>query len=191
MSLKRTTDPANPALSVANAKTHCRVTGSDDDTEITAYISAATDYVEAATGRQLVNGTYTLKLDTFPAEDYIELPRPPLSSVTSVKYYDTAGVQQTFSSDDYTVDTHSEPGRVVLNYGESWPNTRTQHQAVEIVFVAGYGADDTSVPENLQTAIRLLVGDFFENRESTTPITLQTTKAVENLLRSSSWGRYP
>jgi len=142
--------------------------------------------------RQLCTATWTLKLDSFPPADYIELPRPPLATVTSVKYYDLAGTQQTFSSGKYTVDTHSEPGRVVLNYGESWPSIRSQSQAVEVIYTAGYGADDTSVPEALQCALRLLVGHFNENREAVLTGTISKTVelAVDALLQTQNYGRY-
>lgn len=115
-----------------------------------------------------MTATYTLKLDRFPFDDYIDLPKPPLVSVTSVSYVDLTGATQTFSASRYEVDTDGEPGRIYLKYGESWPSTRTQRNAVTIVFVAGYG-DASDVPENIKHSIKLKAAHWYENREGSVP----------------------
>ena len=130
---------------------------------------AATALAEERTGRQLVTATWTLKLDAFPAHEApIELPKAPLQSVTHVKYYDTAGVLQTLSSALYAVEApvgdFAEPGRIVLNYGEVYPGTYAQLNAVEVEFVAGYGTT-SAVPGLMKAALLLVVGELFERRE--------------------------
>ena len=65
------------------------------------------------------------------------------------------------------VDTDSYPGRVTLAYGETWPSTRGIANSVTITMVAGYGSTAASVPAEAKQAIRLLVGDWMENREDT------------------------
>ena len=93
------------------------------------------------------------------------MPRPPLSSVTSLKYIDTAGTQQTWSSANYIVDTSCEPGKIRLAYDVSWPDIREQYNGVEIIFVAGYGASGSSVPEVVKHSIRFKVAHWYEMRE--------------------------
>lgn len=80
--------------------------------------------------------TWVQRLDWFPCE--IELRRPPVQSVTSVEYVDTAGSTQTLASSRYQLDASSAPGRLRPAYGDSWPTIRLIPNAVTITFVAGY-----------------------------------------------------
>lgn len=110
--------------------------------------------------------------------------RPPLLTITSIAYVDTNGDSQTFSSDDYSADLDSIPGRAVLNYGESWPSTRTQPQAVTVTFTAGYGTA-AAVPEEYKAAIKLLAAHLYENREP--HITGTIVASFPNSLQSLLW----
>lgn len=167
MILKRTTDPTEEPISVTEAKTHLRVDISDDDTLIEGLIQAARDYLESATRRAFCTQTWRLSLEDWPDKYEIEIPRPPLVSVTSLKYTDSAGTVTTLSSSLYTVDTDSEPGRFVLNYGESWPSvTLGTGTPIQLVYVAGYGGA-SAVPQWIKQAMYLLVGHWYENREAT------------------------
>ncbi|NIP96558.1 MAG: hypothetical protein GWO24_25240, partial [Akkermansiaceae bacterium] len=84
---------------------------------------AARTLAEQVQGRALITQTWDLTLDGWPAKGYFELPRAPLQSITSIKYYDEDDTEATVDSGTYFVDIASEPGRVVLNSGESWPST--------------------------------------------------------------------
>lgn len=166
MGLTLTTAPAVEPVSTAEAKTHMRVTASDEDTYIGTLIEAARIDSELVQHRQFITATYTLTLDRFPAGDYIDLPRPPLQSVTSVKYYDSSGTQQTFSSSNYTVDTSAAPGRIYVDWDTGWPSdVDDRRNAVEIIYKAGYGDAATSVPNTTIQAIKIKVAHWFENRE--------------------------
>jgi uncharacterized phiE125 gp8 family phage protein len=149
---------------LAEAKAHLYVTHSDDDALIGAYIAAAREDAEHRLQRALVTQTWELALDAFPAA--IVLPMAPLASITSIKYTDTAGVEQTLDPAAYAVDTAAEPGAVVPAYGLAWPATRAERNAVRVRYVAGYGADGTFVPAAIRQWILLRVGSLFENRES-------------------------
>jgi hypothetical protein len=98
----------------------------------------------------------------------IDIPMPPLQSVTSVKYYDTAGVLQTVNAANYIVSTGT-PGRIQPAYGQVWPLPRPTIDAVQITFVSGQGDAAANVSENVKTAIKMLVSHWYENREATTP----------------------
>src|SRR5690606_14420890 len=142
-----------------------RVDGTDEDTLITGLIAAARETVETFAGRALITQTWELVLDDWPDSDTIKLPRPPLQSVTSVTYVDEAGVSHTLSSASYIVDTDSEPGRLVLKAGESWPSETLQAaNGVRVRYAAGYGAA-AAVPEKFKLAVKLLAVHWYENRE--------------------------
>jgi uncharacterized phiE125 gp8 family phage protein len=144
--IRQTIAPHAEPLALQEVKDHLRIDGDLEDAHLTALISAARGWVEGFWGRQLVASTFKLTLDAFPAENgAIVLLNPPLIGVTSITYVDTAGSTQTLSTSDYTVDTESEPGRVVPAYNEDWPDTREQINAVAITYTAGYAASFTAV----------------------------------------------
>jgi uncharacterized phiE125 gp8 family phage protein len=163
MSLKLITAPTAEPLTPAEAKTHLRVTGSDDDAYITALIVAARQAAEHITGRALMPQTWELALDEF--EDQIMLPKPPLTSITSVKYVDADGVLQTMDPAGYQLDDHAVPARLVPAYGTSWPSTRTQPNAVLVRFACGY-ANAAAVPQEIKSWMLLRIGMLYENREA-------------------------
>lgn len=167
MSLTIKTAPAVDPVSVEDAKTHLRIDHSADDSYIGSLITAALQYVERAeTNRALITQTWNYYLEAFPGGDVLELPLPPLQSVTGVYYTPDGDSEATFSSANYTVDTDSEPGRVVLNSNASWPGDELEEvNGVRVEFVAGYGDSATDVPEPLRQAIRLIVAELYENRE--------------------------
>ena len=163
MGLALVTAATHEPLSLIEVKTHLRIDHGDEDTLLDSLIATARQYCETVTGRQFVSATWD---QTFPRfEDELLLVRPPLSSVTSVKYYDADGVEQTADSSLYDVVTNVEPGRVRLAYDQSWPTTRAQEEPVTVRFVAGYGTAD-SVPQSLKSAMKLLVGHLYEHRET-------------------------
>lgn len=180
-SLRRTAEPATPAVSTSDAKAHLRVTHSDEDTLIGNIVDAAVRHVEDACGRALFTQTWTLKLDEFPVGDII-LPRPPVASVTSITYVDGDGATQTLSSGDYLSDLSSEPAAISPAYGTEWPTTREQRAAVTVVYVSGH-TTTAAIPKAIRQAILLLVGHFYENREASAATAMtELPMAVDALL---------
>lgn len=161
------TPPAAEPVTSTEAKAHLRVDTTDDDTLITSLITAARTYAERVLRRALISQTWDLTLDEWPDGNAITIPLPPLQSVTSLKYTDDDGTVNTMSSSWYIVDTASTPGRLVLKDDYSWPSDDLR-EAMPIVvrFVAGYGAAGSSVPGTILTAIKLLIGHWYENREA-------------------------
>jgi len=166
MALKLITPAAAEPVSLAEAKLQLRVDVSDDDVLITGLITAAREAVETITRRALVTQTWELVLDEFPGGSQVEMPLPPLQSITSIKYKVAAGTESTFASSSYVVDTDSAPGRVVLDDGASWPGDDLyEASAVRIRFVAGYGATGAAAPQSIRQAMLLMIGHWYESRE--------------------------
>ncbi|MCB9117972.1 MAG: DNA-packaging protein, partial [Caldilineaceae bacterium] len=122
-------------------------------------------------------------LDAWPADGIIELPRPPLASVTSITYTDEDGATQTLAANNYRVDTAREPGRVVLAPGADWPSVALDSSnPITVRFVAGY-ADAGDVPGMAKAAILLQIGEIYANREAViVGSTPQVTPAVQRVL---------
>lgn len=165
MALKLITAPSTYPVTLAEAKLHCRVDIADDDTLITAFITAATEMAEQKTGRAIMTQTLELTLDAFP--EAFELTRVPVQSITSVKYYDTTGTQQTLSNTLYALDAAEDFGFAHISpvYAGVWPDTRDQINAVAVRYVAGY-ADAASVPQSIKNWILLMVSTMYSNRET-------------------------
>jgi len=166
MGLVVQTAPTEEPVTVAECKTHSRISTATDDTLIGYYITTARKYAEDCLNRTLVSTTYDLTMDGFTDRHWydrwaIYLPRPPLASITSITYLDSAGDSQTWSSALYRVDTSSLPGRVTPAWGETYPSTRGVIGDVVVRYVAGYGAAST-VPQQLKTAIKQLVGSMYD-----------------------------
>ena len=141
----------------------------DDSFLATIAIPAARDRAETITGRVFLTQTWDLYLDAWPCGG-IDLPLPPLRSVTHVKYLNTSGVLTTLTvNTDYVVDAPAGPrcrrGRVTLPPGAVWPATYSQANAIVVRFIAGYGAAE-DVPPMLKTAMLLDAGAFYVHRES-------------------------
>lgn len=172
MALRIHTAPTFEPLEVDEVKAHLREDGSDQDAVIKRLITAARLHTEVAARRTFITTTWKLTLDAFPKT--ILLHRPPISSVSSISYEDADGDTQTLGTSVYQTDFESEPGRIVEAYGQVWPTTRDELNAVTVTYIAGYGATGASVPENYLAAILLLAAHLYENREATIDVALRT-----------------
>ncbi len=138
--------------------------GGAEDDKIFALITGVRQLCEQWQNRSYITQTWTQTFDGFTW--VIEPARPNLITVTTLKYVDTAGTQQTLvENTDYTVDIQSTPGRIYPVFSGVWPTARVVRNAIEVVFTAGYGATRSSTPDTVKQAILLLLAHYFENRE--------------------------
>lgn len=164
-SSKISVEPTVEPVTVAEAKLYMGVDFDEWNDRISSLITGARRFVEGYTHRALITQTWESRFDDFAPRLF--LPFPPLQSVTTVNYIDTAGVEQTVNSAVYNVDTYSQPGAVSLVYGQTWPTPRLEPHAVRITFVAGFGDAGSDVAEELRTAILMLVNTWMSVREFT------------------------
>jgi uncharacterized phiE125 gp8 family phage protein len=152
----------------------------DEDTFLSALITTAREYCENRISRALATQTIDAYLDKFPCRDYIELPRPPLQGVTSVKYIDSDGDETTLTENtDYIVDDLSNVGRIVLPYSGIWPTaTLYPVNPIRIRFITGYYSSDP-IPKSIKQAMLLLIGHWHENREAVMTGAINMTKVIE------------
>lgn len=176
MGLTLVTAPTAYPVTLAEAKLHCRIDGTDEDAAINGFIAAATDYVEQYTGRSIMAQTWKLSQDAF--EDSFRLPKGPVQSVSAITYYDASDALQTLPASNYTLDKESDPAWIVRNSETTWPETATGVNVVQVTYVAGY----LTVPASIKHAILLLVGDWYANRENTGSGMVEAPHAVTALL---------
>ena len=182
------------AVATSDQKSFMRVDFSDDDSLIAELIKASQNVIETYLNRAITQQDLTLFLDrlpfysdinypegTFTAPDmeynsnYIVLPKPPVASVTHVKYFDDSDTEYTYASTNYYVDLISDQARIVLRTGKSWPTvTATRNANAYVVrYVAGYGGA-SDVPEPIVQAIKLLTSHLYENREAVTSLSVNS-----------------
>lgn len=144
-------------------------TNTTEDPELTSAIQAAREEGEDRTGRAFITQSWDWIRDDFGGNDYLEIPKPPLQSITYVKYRDTAGTLQTWDVANYVVEAPSGPrcrrGRLSLAYGKDWPQLYGQAGDVQIRFVCGYGAAASAVPAQLRRAMLVRVATHYRHRE--------------------------
>lgn len=184
------TEPASEPVTLVEAKAQCRVDTSTDDTYIASLIKGARLLCEAKLNRSFITTTWSVTFDAFPCgNEAIDLPRPRLIAVSSVVYTDTNQQSQTWAGSNYTVDTKSEPGRIMPAYTGIWPAALSHINTVTVTYTAGYGADATFVPQSIKQAILLIVGHWYANREQVLvgAISKEIEVSVDALLGTERW----
>lgn len=159
--LRLITSPTVEPVSLETVKLHLRIDTDDEDALLDVYIKAAREQAEGLARRAFLLQTLEAVYDAWPASLVLPLPRPPLVSVTSVKYYDNDNVEATWT--DYLVDTRSEPGAI---HFDSLPGTALLGSGgLAVRYTAGYGDTPDEVPAELRQALLMIVGHWYENRE--------------------------
>jgi len=163
MRFEQTTFPdATNVVSLVVAKNHLRVTSSDDDTLITSLITAAQEMVQKYTGTFLQRTGLTFYSDYFI--DFMDLHAGPLLTITSVQYKNTSDATITVSASDYQLDGKSYPARLRLTTIPT--EIKDELNAINIQTISGYDTDDR--PQALVSAMLLIIGHLYENRQDVT-----------------------
>ena len=160
------------ALTVQEVKDYLRVDSSAEDTLLGVLIDAATQVAEHYLGRFLLTTVIEEFYDFFPVyktgvdpfkgdRNIVYLSRGPVQSITSLKYVDGNGDEQTVSTDDYRSDLVSEPARIMPEHG--WYGTKDTVNAVIVRYTCGY-TQASDVPANIKVALLLIIGEMYEKR---------------------------
>lgn len=157
------TPPTDTPVSLTEAKAQLDVSYTDKDTLITGLIAAATSYLDGWSGilgRCLMPQTWRQDFDCL--ERCLRLPLFPVTSITSIKYDDADGIEQTIGSSNYEL-WHDDLGafvRFVTTY--AFPSLDVEKPAVRVTYVAGY-PDATTVPAAIKQAMLLMIRHWFDN----------------------------
>ena len=206
--LSVTTDPSTEPLTSAETISYLRLDSGVDTTLIGNLIKAARIWTENYLNRTLINTVYKLSLDGIDEMDmplkegiytarynisyinYIELPRSPVSAVSSVKYFSDDNTESTWATSNYYVDTVREPARIVLRDGGSWPTDLRNANGIEVNYTAGYGTNTTDVPEAIRVAMLEYITFLYEHRGDDEGRRLEATPMIKSLLQSYIIMRY-
>ena len=164
LSWKVTTAPSIEPVTHSEVKTYARIDGSSENNLINGFITAVRGATEKYLGRALINQTITVSLNEWPTSP-IDLPRPPLVSITEVRTIGEDLSESVYSSDNYYVRTNPEPGQLIIKFDKTDPQNDDRYfGGYEIEYVAGYGSSADDVPEAIKLGIIEWVKDIYENR---------------------------
>lgn len=161
-------------VTLQELKTHLKLGAETvEDTLLEGLVRSAREWCEAHIRRAVATQTLELLLDYFPPHGIV-LPRPPLQSVTSIKYKDYAGTETALSASAYVVDSDSDVARIVPAYGTYWPAfVAYPVNPIRIRFIAGY----TDLPRSIKEAIILKASLGYLNRDLA--VAAETGSAVD------------
>lgn len=148
-------------ISLADTKTHLRITHSNHDDLIEDLLWGAVHAFEKRANVCLTSQTWKAFCDK--AYDKIELWKYPITGISSIRYYDDDNVAQTLSTDDYFSNIAQgsmgyDPRPCVIEI-EDTPSTYEREDALVITFTAGYSTIDYDVKQ----AILAWVYRIYEN----------------------------
>lgn len=196
-SLQIITEPTTTPVTLSDLKVYLRVESTEEDWIIQEFIEAATSQVQNYIKRAIITQTLELTMDGFA--DYtdekllalgagvhtgsrsyltgyssqIDLPMPPVQSITSIKTFNRSNTESTFSSSNY--ELNEQGGAVYLNDGALWPSDLRDREAVKVRYVAGYGDSGSSVPKPIIQTIRSIAAEMYDCRESCELTTMHKT----------------
>lgn len=157
------------------------------DEHLLRLITQAREQFEHDTESAMCYQTWVYK--TAKIYDGLRIPKRPVHSITTIKYYDSGNALQTLSSTVYQLD---KPGRMIrLAYDKDWPDTVSRWDAYELTIKFGYSQDGALVPQVAKQAMLLLIGHYFENRDMLMSDAMQALTAYEHLVRRFIRSSYP
>jgi uncharacterized phiE125 gp8 family phage protein len=164
MSLVMTAPPAVEPVTVADAKAHMRIDGSNEDVLIASLLLTSRLHIEVALSLALITQSWTLTLSRWPGSRDVELPLTPLRSIDEVRVKNAAGVANVVPAESYLVDLASRPARLLWNK-TARPEPQIRANGIEIDMTAGFGSTGDSVPAPLKHAMLMLTAHWYEHRD--------------------------
>lgn len=183
VSLSLITAPNCEPVSLQEVKSWARITDNDDDALLQNIITSARQEAEKYLRSVLITQTWEATFDLQGTSlndvlgdgvyemaitelygnvpNVIALPYAPIQSIITIKTFDLNNTLTTYDAANYTLDTAG--GRVLLNQGASWPSNMRRNAAMQIRYVAGYGAG-SSVPASIKIAIMSYAQAMYESR---------------------------
>ena len=145
-------------VSLADMKLFLRVDGSDEDDTITALLDAAVAHISDYTNRHFTAGTKV----KFGLERWrsASLAFGPVTAIAVVKYDDRAGDERTLSDSYYYTELFTD-NTTRISFHDT-PDLE-EYNATPVRIECDCGA---SASPQIETAVKLLVAHWFENRRA-------------------------
>jgi uncharacterized phiE125 gp8 family phage protein len=157
--------PTEDPVAISDARLQVSILADDStyDAELTLYMKAARAHAEEITGTCLMTQTVLMRASCFA--DLEALPTAPLQSISSIKYLDALGIEQTLSTDVYEAVLVGMRPFVRLKPSQAYPAALRVKDAIRVTAVAGYGAPE-ALPDDVKLGLLLMIGEWFKEREA-------------------------
>ncbi len=152
--------PAAEPVSLAEAKAHLRIDNSAEDAVISERITAARNFVEAATGLRLIDQQWRFTLDRWPDDGLVRFRAGPLKSLDATRLRDEAGTATSLALSNF--DLVAGANAIRLRTRPADPGRPIG--GIELELTLGFGASAASVPPPLREAMLQLLAYWHENR---------------------------
>ncbi len=145
-SYKQISEPVAEPVSQSLVNNHLAIDHTDNDALITAQITGARVMAEKHTGLIFGARSFRMSLSCWPGGQRIAFPVEPVASVTSFKYADVNGVQQTIDPANYRLWLDASPPILKLVSGYSYESLDSESpNPLTIEFVAGDDSNNAMV----------------------------------------------
>jgi uncharacterized phiE125 gp8 family phage protein len=194
--INKLTNLYDPVVCLSDLKSQTYYNGTRHDGLLESFGDAAQEYIEEVSRRLFTANDYELYIDGFPGkpfyysinDDVFFFPVSPVNSITSISYLSNGSFVDVDSSVYILGAGNYMPQSIILNHGQSWPGCPDdQPENVRITFNAG---GDGAVNNRVKQAVRLLTAHFWEHREASTEVKLDSipfgVKALINSFRDFS-----
>lgn len=164
------TPPAIKPVTLTEMKAWLDISYDAKDPVIAGLIAAATAHLDGWTGilgRCLCEQTWRQDFDRFNRS--LRIPLAPVMAISSVKYDDENGDEQTIGSEHYELLIDDLGPYVKFADTYSLPRISATRPAVRVAYVAGYpstGDEPNKTwtgPDDIKHAIALMVRHWFDN----------------------------
>lgn len=190
-------------ITIEDLRAHLRIDHADEDSLLSAYACAATEWVEDYCNRRMLTRVETLRRTRFPEGcgqtlAAIRLPRGPVLPGASVvvRYIDLDGQTVTLDPSAYRLVPSGDDrpfALVQLAPGERWPQDADPSyvDGIEILYEAGFGAAASSVPKPMIHAVRMLAAEWHRLREGVAGGQVTGAEAPHGVRMLLSTQRFP
>lgn len=169
MRVERIADAKAEAISLAEARDHCKIIGTDSDDFLRRAIETARNHVEVFTRNAVVEGSYAFYFDEY--QPYFKIHRP-IVSIESIEYKTTENTGDyagSLAGSDYHMNTGQ--GLITLNNNQM-SDIYAQSNAIKITARTGQ-PNIGAIPADLKMVMLLLIGHLERNREASAAIQLK------------------
>ena len=163
---KVATEAGVEPLTLTELKTMLGVRTSDHDDYLTDMITSAREFAESRTNLALIESTVTATISH--QMRFVYLPYAPIKSITSIKNYNSSGIE----IGDLTEGSHYDlrsPDNTEMHFLQELPSYH-----VKVVYTAGF----TTVPKIVKTVVEKLCRFWYDEPDK---VMLYNDKASEIL----------
>ena len=189
--IQRLTSPLGLPVSLAEAKAHLRLSGSEQDDLVRLLIESAAEQLERDIDQAVIASSWKQSQSEFPCGgEPLELIKGPIGSITSIEYYDEDNALQTWDAANY--ELNAETRTVFCLNADGWPTTQTDIDKynVFVTFLCGV-SDASEVSRYIKQAILLNVGRTFYDPAQENQVNSNDGKAYELLVTKLMRTSYP